>query len=306
MELSGGLAAATKSLCKSTTSSFLASFTSGPRIASRSFSSIPVLFAPRHGTSAKDKLAKEKAKRRRKKHQAYKQYDMKEMQQFTLCEAMRYVLVCSIDIQSKLMNYSYIKALEVGRDPNVPKYDIQIKLRTKKDGPIIRNQIKLPFAVKTDIKIAVICPADSDAAKQAREAGAAYVGEEEIFERVKEGKIDFDRCLAVPSSMAKIGKEGLPRILGPRGLMPSVKLGTVIDKPGPAVRNMMGGSMYRERQGVVRMAVGRLNFTPEQLRDNVKAYVNAVKKDATGLSDQIVKEIAEVVSFQGCLQHHGY
>jgi len=141
----------------------------------------------------------------------------------------------------------------------------------------------------------VICPADSPAAKQAREAGAAFVGEEEIFQRVKDGKIDFDRCLAVPSSLPKLAKEGLPRILGPRGLMPSVKLGTVVDKPGPAVRNMLGGSMYRERQGVIRMAVGKLNFTPEQLRDNVKAYVNAVKKDATVLSDQVVKEVTEVV-----------
>jgi large subunit ribosomal protein L1 len=78
--------------------------------------------------------------------------------------------------------------------------------------------------------------------------------------------------------------------------MPSLKLGTVVEKPGPAVRNLLGGSMYRERAGVVRMAVGRLSFTPEQLRDNVKAYVNAVKKDATVLSDQIVKEVWEVVS----------
>ncbi len=187
--------------------------------------------------------------------------------------------------------------MEVTRDPEVPKYDIHIKLRTKKDGPIIRNQIRLPHAVKTDIKVAVICPPDSPAAAQAREAGAAYVGEDEIFARVKEGNIDFDRCLAVPASLPKLAKEGLPRILGPRGLMPSVKLGTVVDKPGPAVRNMMGGSMYRERAGVIRMAVGRLSFTPEQLRDNVKAYVTAVKKDAGVLSDQIVKEISEVVSF---------
>ena len=122
------------------------------------------------------------------------------------------------------------------------------------------------------------------------------VGEEEIFAYIKEGKIDFDRCLAVAGSLPKLNKEGLPRILGPRGLMPSVKLGTVVDKPGPAVRNMLGGSLYRERQGVIRMAVGRLSFTPEQLRDNVKAYVNAVKKDAAAMSDQFSKQIAEVVS----------
>ncbi|KIW45905.1 ribosomal protein L1 [Exophiala oligosperma] len=275
MEASRGLAAATKRLCCSTTSSFLSSFTSLPKTATRSFSSVPILFAPR---SSKDKAAAAKAKKRKKRHQTFRQYDLKDMQQFTLCEAMR-----------------YIKAMEVTRDPDVSKYDIHIKLRTKKDGPIIRNQIKLPHAVKQDIKVAVICPPDSPAAKQARDAGAAFVGEEEIFQRVKEGKIDFDRCIAVTSSLPKLAKEGLPRILGPRGLMPSAKLGTVVDKPGPAVRNMLGGSMYRERTGVVRMAVGRLSFTPEQLRDNVKAYVSAVRKDANALSDQIVKEVSEVV-----------
>jgi len=143
----------------------------------------------------------------------------------------------------------------------------------------------------------VICPPESAAAKEAREAGAFLVGEEEIFQRVKDGKIDFDRCIAIQESLPKMNKEGLPRILGPRGLMPSVKLGTVADKPGPAVRNLLGGSQYRERQGVVRMAVGRLSFTPEQLRDNVRAFVGAVKKDASVISESVLKEINEVVSF---------
>lgn len=95
MDVSRGLSAVTKTLCKSTTSSFLSCFTSVPRTtttaaACRSFSSIPVLFAPR--SSSKDnKQAKEKARRRKKKHQMYKQYDLKEIQQFTLCEAMRYI-----------------------------------------------------------------------------------------------------------------------------------------------------------------------------------------------------------------------
>ncbi|KIX09339.1 ribosomal protein L1 [Rhinocladiella mackenziei CBS 650.93] len=276
MEASRGILTATRRLCRSTTASFLAPITSLPTTTCRSFSSVPVLFAPRQSSAAK--AAKEKAKRKKKKYQFYKQYDLKEMQQFTLCEAMR-----------------YIKAFEVGRNPEVPKYDIHIKLRTKKDGPVVRNQVRLPHAVKTDIKVAVICPPDSPAAKAALEAGATLVGEEEVFETIKSGKIEFDRCLAVPASLQKMNKEGIPRILGPRGLMPSLKLGTVVERPGPAVRNMLGGNVYRERQGVVRMAVGRLSFTPEQLRDNVKAYINAVKKDASHLSDQAMKEISEVV-----------
>jgi len=208
----------------------------------------------------------------------YKQYNLKEIEQFTLCDAMR-----------------YIRAFEVGIPQSVPKYDCAIKLKTKKDGPVVRNQIRLPHSVKTDIRVAVICPPDSAAAKAAREAGAVLVGEEEIFEQVKAGKINFERCIAQPASLPKITQAGLPRILGPRGLMPSVKLGTVVDNVRDAVRNMLGGSMYRERQGVVRMAVGQLGFTPEMLRDNMKAYVGAIRKDCSVLSDQTPKEVYEVV-----------
>lgn len=149
--------------------------------------------------------------------------------------------------------------------------------------------------MKTDIKICVICPPDSPAAKQAIEAGAIIVGEDEVFEVIKSGKIDFDRCIAHPDSLPKMQKAGLPKILGPRGLMPSTKLGTVVESPAGAVRGMLGGSMYRERQGVVRMAVGQLRFTPEQLRDNIRAFLDKMKKDAANISDTISKEISEVV-----------
>ena len=196
------------------------------------------------------------------------------------------------------MRSRYIRAFEVGRPPTVPKYECAVKLRTKRDGPVLRNQIRLPHSVKSDIKIAVICPPDSPAARQAREAGAALVGEEEVFEVVKTGKIDFDRCIAKPESLPKINKEGLGRILGPRGLMPSAKLGTVVDNVASAVRTMLGGSMYRERQGVVRLAIGQLGYAPEQLRDNLKAFVTQLKRDAASLGESgqaVTKEIYEVV-----------
>ncbi|KAJ9604837.1 hypothetical protein H2200_010952 [Cladophialophora chaetospira] len=263
----------------------------------RSFSSASVLSATggSRQLSDKERAQREKAKRRRKKHRAYKQHNLKDMQQFTLCEAMRYTISNASSAAYQLTGSRYIKAFELGQNPDTPKYDIHVKLRTKKDGAVVRNNVRLPYPVKTDLKIAVICPPDSTAAKGARAAGAFMVGEEEIFERVKAGKIDFDRVIAVPESLAKMGKEGIPRILGPRGLMPNVKMGSVVTNPGPAVRGLMGGSTYRERQGVVRMAVGRLSFSPEMLRDNVKAYVSAVKKDAASLSDQIAKEVYEVV-----------
>lgn len=192
---------------------------------------------------------------------------------------------------------SYIRAFEVGRPPSIPKYECHVKLRTRRDGAVIRSLIRLPHSVKTDIKICVICPPQSPGAKEAREAGAILVGEDEVFEVIKAGKIDFHRCIAHPDSLPKITKAGLPKILGPRGLMPSTKLGTVVANTGGSVRSILGSSMYRERQGVVRLAVGRLGYSPEQLRDNIKALIDKIKKDAASISDTISKEISEVVIY---------
>lgn len=112
---------------------------------------------------------------------------------------------------------------------------------------------------------------------------------------IKSGKVDFDRCIAHPVSLPKLNQAGLGRILGPRGLMPSTKLGTVVERVGETLKNMMGGSMYRERSGVLRIAVGQLGFTPEEMRDNIRAFIDKVKQDAAGLSEQIPKDIHEVV-----------
>ena len=164
-----------------------------------------------------------------------------------------------------------------------------------KNGPVIRNRIRLPFPVKTDFNVCVICPPDSKFAEDARAAGAVLVGEEEVFEQVKEGKITFERCLCQTDSLAKMNKSGIGRQLGPKGLMPSTKTGTVVADPAKTMRDMIGASEYRERQGVVRMAVGQLGFTPEQMQRNVKAFIESVKKDMSRLSDKISKNMVEVV-----------
>jgi len=206
--------------------------------------------------------------------------NLSDLTQYTLCDAIQ-----------------YIKAFEAGHNSEIPKYDLAIRLKTKKDGPVLRNQIKLPYSVKTDIRVCVLADPNSKAGKQAKEAGAAIVGLEDVFDQVKNGKIDFDRCITTPEMLPQLNKAGLPRILGPRGLMPSVKLGTVTDNMSASVKNMLGASTYRERQGVVRMAVGRLAFTPEQLRDNVKALISQVKREGNLMSEtqNFSKEVYEVV-----------
>jgi large subunit ribosomal protein L1 len=173
---------------------------------------------------------------------------------------------------------------------------MHVKLRTLKNGPTIRNRLRLPHPVKTDVRICVICPADSKVAEAAKKAGASLVGEEEIFDAVKEGRIEFDRCLCHADSLQKLNKAALGRILGPRGLMPSTKMGTVTKDVATAVKNMIGGSEYRERLGVVRMAIGQLGFTPEEMQRNIRAFMEQLKKDIGLLSDRISKEIHEVVS----------
>ena len=95
--------------------------------------------------------------------------------------------------------------------------------------------------------------------------------------------------------MDKLNKAGLGRILGPRGLMPSAKTGTVVKDVGLACRSLVGGSAYRERSGVVRMAVGHLGFSPEMMQRNIKTFMEAVKRDCGVISEKIVKEVHEVV-----------
>lgn len=129
----------------------------------------------------------------------------------------------------------------------------------------------------------------------ARAAGASLVGEEEVFEAVKEGRIEFDRCVCQVRSLPKLTKSGIARILGPRGLMPSTKMGTVVENPAVVLGDLMGGVEYREKLGTLRLAIGQLGFTPEQMQKNVKVLLESVKRDISQLSEKVNKEMTEVV-----------
>lgn len=188
----------------------------------------------------------------------------------------------------------------MGRNPSSSKYEMHVRLRTLKNGPVVRNRLRLPHPVKTDLRICVIAAPDSKAAADARAAGATLVGEDEVFALIKDGVVEFDRCICHVDSLQKMNKAGLGRVLGPKGLMPSAKTGTVVTQVGTSVRNMVGGSEYRERLGVVRMAVGQLGFTPEEMQRNVKAFMDALKKDIAQMSDRITKEVHEVVCIWLC------
>ncbi|KAI5199538.1 ribosomal protein L1 [Aureobasidium subglaciale] len=218
------------------------------------------------------------SQRKKKSRTTFINHDLKDAIQFPLVDAMR-----------------YLRATEVGRVPTSSKYELHLRLKSLKNGPVVRNRIRLPHPVKTDLRIAVICDPNSAAATAAKKAGATLVGEEAIFDAVKEGRIEFDRCLCHQDSLAKMNKAALGRILGPRGLMPSAKTGTVVKDVAASVQDMVGASEYRERTGVIRMAIGQLGMTPEELSRNIRSFIENVKKDMAGMSDRISKDIHEVV-----------
>ncbi|OKL64051.1 hypothetical protein UA08_00376 [Talaromyces atroroseus] len=233
----------------------------------------------KNNPQAKGKKDQNKSKKKSNKGaRDYQQKDLKLIDQYALCDAMR-----------------YIRAFEVGRDRESAKYEVHIRLKSRKDGPVIRNMVRFPHAVQTESRICVIAPPGSKHAKDALAAGASLVGEQEVFENIKKGIIEFDRCICHTDSLDAMNKAGLGRFLGPRGLMPSVKTGTVVDDVGIRVQMLRGGTVYRERDAVIRMPIGQLAFSPDQLRDNLRATLEQVKKDALQLSDRVPKEIYEVV-----------
>ncbi|KAL9054644.1 MAG: hypothetical protein Q9162_004010 [Coniocarpon cinnabarinum] len=236
-------------------------------------------YATNSANAAKYKRADVKSTRKKRKgNTAFRLPNLKLAEQFSLCDAMR-----------------YIRAFEVGRTPTTPKYELAIRFRTLKNGPVVRNRLRLPHPVDTSTRICVICPPDSKHSKAAEDAGAVLVGEEQVFSKIKAGQIEFDRCIAHQDSIAALSKAGLGRILGPRGLMPSAKTGTVVKDVGSACRDVAGGSEYRERSGVVRIAVGHLGFGPEMMQRNIRALMENVKRDCALISDRMLKEIHEVV-----------
>ncbi|RDW95090.1 putative 50S ribosomal protein L1 [Coleophoma crateriformis] len=253
-------------------------------ISTRSISSTATRLAPKttktatRGSNPQKNKKKGEVIKKKKTSSSFQQYDLKAMEQFSLCDAMR-----------------YIRAFEVGKRPTSVKYEMAIKLKTLKNGPVVRNRLRLPHPVKTDLRICVICPPDSAHATAAKAAGATLVGEEAIFEAVKDGRIEFDRCICQVDSLAKMNKAQMGRFLGPRGLMPSAKMGTVVKDPSTVLKDLIGGAEYRERLGVVRMAIGQLGFTPEEMQRNIRVFMEAVKKDMGQLSEKINKELAEVV-----------
>ncbi|KAF6810413.1 50S ribosomal protein L1 [Colletotrichum sojae] len=218
-----------------------------------------------------------KTEKKKKLSKDFKAYRVDKCPQFSLCDALR-----------------YLRATEVGRPPQSIKYEVHIRLKTPRNGPVIKNRIRLPNPVKSDVRVGVICPEGSPIAQQAIQAGAVVAGQESVFEAIRNEEITFNRLICHVDSEQALNKAGLGRLLGPKGLMPNRRMKTITDNVLHGIRETMGADDYRERQGVVRMGIGQLGFTPKMLAANLKAFVGNVKKDIQEL-DGVYKEVHEVV-----------
>ena len=141
---------------------------------------------------------------------------------------------------------------------------------------MVRGMVTLPNGTGKTVRVAVFARANK--AEEALAAGADIVGAEDLAEKIQAGEINFDRCIATPDMMAVVGKLG--KILGPRGLMPNPKLGTVTPNVTEAVKAAKGGSVeFRaEKAGIVHAGVGKASFTEEALLENIRAFVGAINR----------------------------
>ncbi|OQW77749.1 MAG: 50S ribosomal protein L1 [Proteobacteria bacterium ST_bin13] len=156
---------------------------------------------------------------------------------------------------------------------------------------MVRGVVTLPAGTGKTVRVGVF--AKGAKADEAREAGADVVGAEDLMELVQGGTIDFDRCIATPDMMGVVGRLG--KVLGPKGLMPNPKLGTVTMNVAEAVKAAKGGQIeYRvEKAGIIHAGLGKASFTQEDLRRNFDALVDAVvKAKPTGAKGKYVRKIA--------------
>jgi large subunit ribosomal protein L1 len=179
-------------------------------------------------------------------------------------------------------NYSVDDALKLVKETATAKFDesvdvaVNLGIDAKKSDQTVRGSVVLPAGTGKKFRVAVF--AQGDKAKAAEEAGADIVGFDDLAAKIKEGFMDFDVVIASPDAMRVVGQLG--QILGPRGLMPNPKVGTVSADVVQAVKNAKAGQVqYRtDKAGIVQCTIGRASFTPEQLKTNLTALIDALNK----------------------------
>ena len=154
--------------------------------------------------------------------------------------------------------------------------DIRLGVDPRKSNQMVRGVVTLPHGTGKTVRVLVLCTPDKE--NEAKAAGADYVGLDEYVEKIKGGWTDVDVIICTPNVMAKVGALG--RILGPRGLMPNPKTGTVTMEVGKAVSEVKAGKFdfKVDKYGIVHTSIGKVSFTPEQIIDNAKEFISTVIK----------------------------
>jgi len=178
--------------------------------------------------------------------------------------------------------YPIDEALKLVKDTATAKFDesvdvaVNLGVDAKKSDQTVRGSVVLPAGTGKKVRIAVF--AQGDKAKLAQDAGADIVGFDDLAAKIKEGFMEFDVVIATPDAMKVVGQLG--QILGPRGLMPNPKVGTVSPDVAAAVKNAKAGQVQfrTDKAGIVQCTIGRASFTPDQLKTNLMALIEALNK----------------------------
>ena len=193
--------------------------------------------------------------------------------------------------------YALADAVQLLKASGAAKFDetVEVALGLGVDprhaDQMVRGVVQLPHGTGKTMRIAVF--AKGPKAEEATAAGADLVGAEDLAEQIQKGQIDFDRCIATPDMMPIVGRLG--KILGPRGMMPNPKLGTVTQDITQAVTDAKGGQIqFRvEKAGIVHAGVGKVSFSAEQLVDNLTAFIGAINRaKPSGAKGTFMKRIA--------------
>ena len=193
-------------------------------------------------------------------------------------------------------SYSTVDAVKMVKNRAKAKFDETIELAltlgvdTRHADQAVRGVVTLPHGTGKKVRVAVF--AKGERAKEAQAAGADLVGAEDLAEKVTAGQIDFDRVIAAPDMMGVVGKLG--KVLGPRGLMPNPKLGTVTPNVAQAVKDAKAGQVQfrADKTGNVNAGVGKASFAEEQLVANVSAFLDAIQRARpTGVKGTYIKKV---------------
>ncbi|MCH7477497.1 MAG: 50S ribosomal protein L1 [SAR324 cluster bacterium] len=178
--------------------------------------------------------------------------------------------------------YELMAAIELVKKNGTAKFDegvdlaIRLGVDPRKADQMIRGSCELPHGTGKAVRVLVI--AKGEKLSEAKDAGADHYGGEELLEKIREGWLEFDRMVATPDMMAQVGKVG--KILGPRGLMPNPKVGTVTFDVGKVVTTIKAGQVeFRvDKSGILHVPVGRVSFDENKLRENIRALLETVKR----------------------------